>query len=86
MCFPMGGGVGGQAAAPAAPTTMNPLQIVQDKIARSDYTVAGEKGEAALAEARSPSPKLAIPSRFALDASASSTPQFGAFGLQAPAK
>jgi len=50
MCMPMGGGQQ-QIAAPNQPA-MNPLQVAQDRIDRSDYHLAGAKGEEALNSAR----------------------------------
>lgn len=49
MC--MGGGGGQALPSSAVPAPMNPLQIVQDRVNRSDYHYAGAKGTAALAEA-----------------------------------
>jgi hypothetical protein len=46
----MGGG--GQTITPANQPAMNPLQVAQDRIARSDYHLAGSAGDTALSNAQ----------------------------------
>lgn len=63
MCMPGMFGGGGSAPAAQAPSFRppSPLEIVQDKANRSDYTVAGSKGEEAFAVARGQAVKKAAP-------------------------
>lgn len=49
MCMPMGGGGGPVVSTPQA--AMNPLQMIQDRIGRSDYHLAGAAGDDATAKA-----------------------------------